>query len=196
MENFVPFILYVVATLYTPGPNTIMSMVNARQYGFKNSIPFYIGISTAFTIIIFGCGYFNLFLFNIMPKIEKLIRIFGALYMLYLACKVAFGKKKGIGTFGNGTNTYLSGLSMQFLNPKLIIFGITVMGTFIIPYYKSAVALMLFSLLLSLIALTSNMCWGLFGSLLQGFIKKYDKQFNMVMGLFLVYCAASILGIV
>lgn len=196
MENFIPFILYVVTTVYTPGPNTIMSMVNARQFGFKNSLPFYMGIFTAFIVVMFGCGYFNLFLFNIMPKIEKLIRIFGALYMLYLAYKVAFGKNKGLSTLGNGTNTYLSGLSMQFLNPKVIILGITVMGTFIIPYYKSAVALIIFSLLLSLIALSANLCWGLFGSLLQGFIKKYDKQFNMVMGILLVYCAASILGIV
>lgn len=196
MQNLIPFILYVVATVYTPGPNTILSMVNARQYGFKNSLPFYLGIFTGFTVVMFGCGYFNLFLFTIMPKIEKFIRIIGALYMLYLAYSVAFGRKKGTNVFGNGTNTYISGLSMQFLNPKVIILGITVMGTFIIPYYKSGVALILFSLLLSLIALSANLCWGIFGSLLQNFIKRYDRQFNFVMGLLLIYCAASILGIV
>lgn len=196
MENFIPFILYVLASVYTPGPNTILSMVNARQYGFKSSLPFYMGIFTGFTVVMFGCSYFNLFLFTIMPKIEKFIRIVGAIYMLYLAYKVAFGRKKGTNAFGNGTNNYLSGLSMQFLNPKVIILGITVMGTFIIPYYKSGIELILFSLLLSLVALSANLCWGLFGSLLQGFIKKYDKQFNLVMGILLVYCAASILNIV
>lgn len=195
MENFFSFILFVVTTVYTPGPNTIMSMANAKQYGFKNSIPFYMGIFTGFTIVMFGTGYFNLFLFSIMPKIEIFIRIVGALYMLYLAYRVAFGRKKGTYAFGNGTNTYFSGFSMQFLNPKVILLGITVMGTFIIPYYKSAAELILFSLLLSMIALSANLCWGLFGSLLQGFIKKYDKQFNLVMGLLLAYCAASILGI-
>lgn len=196
MENFIPFILYVFATVYTPGPNTILSMVNARQYGFKNSLPFYMGIFTGFTIVMLACSYFNLFLFSMMPKIEKLVSIFGAIYMLYLAYRVAFGRKKGEDSLSKGTNTYLSGLTMQFLNPKVIILGITVMGTFIIPYYKSSIALILFSLFLSTVALSANLSWGLFGALMQNFLTKYDRQINLIMGLLLVYCAASISGLI
>lgn len=196
MNHFIPFILYVLAILITPGPNTILSMVNAKQYGFKNSFPFYTGIFTGFIIVMIACSYFNLFLFNLMPKIEVVIRILGTLYMLYLAYKVAFGRKKGKGIVNKGTNTYLSGLTMQFFNPKVILFGITVIGTFIIPYYKSGFALILFSLFLALLAFCINLCWGLFGALLQNFLTKYDKQFNIIMGLLLVYCAISISGLI
>jgi threonine/homoserine/homoserine lactone efflux protein len=194
--NSIPFILYVVATLFTPGPNTILSMVNAKQYGFKNSFPFYMGIFSGFIIVMIASSYFNLFLFNLMPKIEKLISILGALYMLYLAYKISFGRKKVRDVDTKKTNTYLVGLAIQFFNPKVILFGITVVGTFIIPYYKSGSALILFSLFLTLVAFAANLCWGLFGALLQNFLTKYDKPFNIIMGLLLVYCAISISGLI
>lgn len=196
MNNPIPFLLYVVATLFTPGPNTILSMVNARQYGFKNSFPFYMGVFSGFITVMIACSYFNLFLFNFMPKIEKFISIFGTIYMLFLAYKIAFGRKKLRDVYNKKTNTYLAGLTMQFLNPKVLIFGMTVMGTFVIPNYKSEFILMLFSLFTALIAFTANLSWGIFGALLQNFLTKYDKQFNIIMGLLLVYCAISISGFI
>jgi threonine/homoserine/homoserine lactone efflux protein len=196
LNNPIPFLLYVVATLFTPGPNTILSMVNARQYGFKNSFPFYMGVFSGFITVMIGCSYFNLFLFNFMPKIEKLVSIFGTIYMLFLAYMIAFGRKKLRDVNNKKTNTYLAGLTMQFLNPKVLIFGMTVMGTFVIPNYKSGFILILFSLFTALIGLTANLSWGLFGAMLQNFLAKYDKQFNIIMGLLLVYCAISISGFI
>ena len=95
MINLIPFLSYVFVTTFTPGPNNILSMVNAKQYGFKNSFRFNLGILTGFIILMIACSYFNLFLFNLMPKIEHFVGIFGAIYMLYLAYKIAFGTNIG-----------------------------------------------------------------------------------------------------
>lgn len=196
MINLIPFLSYVFITTFTPGPNNILSMTNAKKYGFKNSFRFNLGILTGFIIIMIACSYFNLFLFNLMPKIEHFVGIFGAVYILYLAYKVAFDTKTAAASSKKGTNTYLAGLTMQFFNPKVILYGITVIATFIIPYYKSDFALILFSLLLSFIGFVSTLCWALFGALFQNFLTKYNKQFNIVMGLLLVYCAISISGLI
>ena len=196
MINLIPFLSYVFVTTFTPGPNNILSMVNAKRYGFKNSFPFNLGVLTGFIIIMIACSYFNLFLFNLMPKIEHIVGILGAVYMLYLAYKITFGTKAGTEITSKKTNTYLAGLTMQFVNPKVILYGITVIATFITPHYKSGLALILFSLILSLIGFVSTLCWALFGALFQNFLTKYNKQFNIIMGLLLVYCAVSISGFI
>lgn len=196
MDNLIPFFSYVFVATFTPGPNNILSMVNAKKYGFKNSFRFNLGILTGFIILMIACSYFNLFLFDLMPKIEHYVGIFGSAYMLYLAYKVTFSKKETTELANKKTNTYLAGLTMQFVNPKVILYGITVIATFIIPYYKSNFVLILFSLLLAFLGFISTLCWGLFGALFQNFLTKYNKQFNIVMGLLLVYCAVSISGLI
>jgi len=196
MIKLIPFLSYVFVTSFTPGPNNILSMVNAKKYGFKNSFRFNLGVFTGFIILMIACSYFNLFLFNVMPKIEHFVGIFGAVYMLYLAYKVAFSTKLGTHLANKKTNTYIAGLTMQFFNPKVILYGITVIATFIIPYYKSDFTLILFSLFLAFIGFISTLCWALFGALFQNFLSKYNKQFNLVMGLLLVYCAISISGLI
>jgi threonine/homoserine/homoserine lactone efflux protein len=196
MVNLIPFLSYVFVGTFTPGPNNILSMVNAKRYGFKNSFPFILGVFTGFTILMIACSFFNMFLFDFMPSIEQYVGIFGAAYMLYLAYKVAFVTKTGTKHTSKQTNTYFIGLTMQFLNPKAILYGITVMATFITPYYKSFYTLILFSFFLAIIGLVSILCWSIFGSLFQNFLTKYDKPFNFVMGLLLVYCAISISGLI
>ena len=131
-----------------------------------------------------------------MPKIEHFIGIFGAVYMIYLAYKVTFDTKIGTDSTKKATNTYLAGLTMQFFNPKVILYGITVIATFITPYYKSNFALIFFSLFLAFIGFVATLCWALFGALFQNFLTKYNKQFNIVMGLLLIYCAISISGLI
>jgi cysteine/O-acetylserine efflux protein len=196
MINLIPFLSYVFVTSFTPGPNNILSMVNAKRYGFKNSFRFNLGILIGFIILMIACSYFNLFLFSLMPKIEHFVGIFGAVYMLYLALKVAFGTKIGTDVDNKATNTFFAGLTMQFFNPKVILYGITVIATFITPYYKSSTALIFFSLFLAFIGFSATLCWALFGALLQNFLTKYNKQFNLIMGLLLVYCAISITGLI
>jgi len=78
------------------------------------------------------------------------------------------------------------------LNIKIILYGITAISSFIIPYYKSSISLILFSILLAFVGFLGTSCWAAFGAIFQKFISNYEKQFNIVMSLLLVYCAVSI----
>ena len=196
MINLISFLSYVFVTAFTPGPNNIMSMINAKQYGFKKSLNFNLGIFVGFIIIMIACSYFNLILFNIMPKIEGFVGVFGAIYMLYLAYKIVFSTDISTDMDNKRTNTFFVGLKLQFVNPKVILYGITTIATFIIPIYKSNFALILFAMFLAFIGFIGTLCWALFGALFQNFLTKYNKQFNIVMGLLLVYCSISISGLI
>ncbi|MBF0545132.1 MAG: LysE family transporter [Candidatus Riflebacteria bacterium] len=195
MLNQIPFLSYVFVTTFTPGPNNILSMLNAKKYGFRSSFPFSLGVFTGFIILLIASSYFNLFLFSLMPKIEHFVGIFGATYMFYLAYKTAISTNNENDLADIKSNNYLTGLVMQFFNPKAILFVITVVANFIIPNYKSSIVLILFSLLLAFIGFIANLSWALFGALMQDFLTKYNKQFNIIMSVLLVYCAISISGI-
>jgi cysteine/O-acetylserine efflux protein len=192
MANLLPFLSYVFVTTFTPGPNNIMSMSNANQFGFRKTQRFIMGVSAGFAVIMLICSYFNLLLYNVMPKIKVVMGILGALYMVYLAFKIIMSKPHAEEGKNEKLNSFLSGLALQFVNPKVILYGITVIGNFVIPYSKSGISLLLFSLFLAFVGFLATSCWAVFGVLFQQVLAKYEKPFNVIMSLLLVYSAVSI----
>jgi threonine/homoserine/homoserine lactone efflux protein len=118
--------------------------------------------------------------------------IIGAVYILWLAWKTYNSTPHSESKNEKHTNTFLSGLLLQFVNPKVILYGITTVSTFIVPYYRSVFALASFSVFLAFMGFVATCCWALFGSLFQKFLIKNDKVVNIIMTLLLVYCAVSL----
>jgi threonine/homoserine/homoserine lactone efflux protein len=176
-------------------------MVNASRDGFKKTFGFLTGVFTGFLTLLLLSSYFNLVLFNLMPKIKFFMSIVGAVYMIYLAIKIMKSKpataddNTNSGKTKRKVNSFETGLAMQFVNPKGVLYCITVVANFIIPYYKSSLSLLLFSIFLALVGFSSLCCWALFGSLFNRLIVKHYKPFNIAMGLLLIYSAYSISGI-
>jgi len=211
MFNLGAFLSYVFVVTFTPGPNNIMSMANGSKFGYKKTLQFISGVTTGFFIIMILSSYFNLLLFNLMPKVKIFMSILGSGYMAYLAIRIIKSSEHDdenddeqitdedkihkLNKDKNNLNSFFTGITMQFLNPKAILYGITVVSNFIIPFYKSNITLILFSIFLAFVAFISNSSWALFGSLFNKFLSKYRKQFNLVMGLLLIYSAISISGI-
>lgn len=195
---------------FTPGPNNILAMANASKFGFKKSLRFCLGVFTGFFVIMLISSYFNLLFFTLIPKVNVFMQLLGAGFMLYLAFKIMHTKgeepqevEDGLeesnhitaGFKNKKMNLFLTGFSLQFINPKGILYAITVVSNFIIPYYNSNIALFLFSFLLSFVGILSTASWALFGSIFNKFLSSYQKQFNIVMGLLLIYSALSISGL-
>ncbi len=192
MLNIAAFTSYVLVTTFTPGPNNIMSMSNASRYGFKNSLKFNIGIFFGFFIIIALCSFFSMALYRLIPTIKPIMTYCGAIYIFWLAWKTLKSKPHSENDNTKRTNTFLAGLLLQFVNPKVILYGVTTVSTFIVPYYKSVLVLMSFSVFLAFVGFVATCCWSLFGSVFQKFLSKNNKGFNVIMALLLVYCGVSL----
>ncbi len=181
MFNLTAFLSYVLVVSFTPGPNVVLSMVNANKFGFRKTFKFLLGIFLGFFIIMFISNYFNLLLFNVIPKIKPFMGILGAAYMTFLAILII--KKQGYirrEKLIERLNSFFTGLSLQFINPKLILYAITVSSNFIVPYYKSNMILLFFTIFLSSLILISVSLWALFGALFKRFLSRYRKPFNLV----------------
>lgn len=190
----VSFLLFVVVTSFTPGPNNMMAMAFANKNGFKKTTTFCIGVGFGFFVIILCCLLFNRLLLSLIPAIELPLSLFGVGYMLYLAFKILMSKDSGSNNDGKAhTNLFLIGALLQFINPKAILYGITVVSTFILPYYTSMSSYLFLSAFLGIVGIMSTFTWSLLGSMLQTFVKQYQKPFNILMALLLVYSAFTIL---
>ncbi len=87
---------------------------------------------------------------------------------------------------------FKDGFALQFVNPKVILYGITIMSTFILPNYTSYIILVFVAVSLALVALLSTSTWGLCGATFHKLLKKHGKVVNIVMALLLVYTAVSL----
>lgn len=138
------FSLFVFISSFTPGPNNFLAMTYANQHGLKSSIKFCFGVAFGFFIITSLCSFFNIILINILPIIEFPLKILGVAYMLYLAFKILNSKSSANTNEKSNKNLFLVGIMLQFVNPKGILFGLTVVSTFILPYYNSYSSYLLF----------------------------------------------------
>lgn len=185
--------IYAIVASFTPGPNNLMSLYYANQFGFKKSIRFSLGVFAGFLIILGLCAAFSTTLSLVFPKIEWVMKVIGFIYLMYLAYKILKSTSSTSTSFSEKNNSFPAGMLLQFLNPKGVIYSLTVIATFITPYYHTFIGQALWVVILALIAFLGTVCWALFGSVFNQFISRHEKIFNIVMALLLVYTAFSIL---
>ena len=191
MFNWVSFLTYAVVTAITPGPNNIMSMSNGSRKGFKGALPFNLGIWVGFSVVMLLCTIFCSILSTFIPKIKLPMLIVGAAYMPYLAWET-FRSSDNIEE-DHSRDGFLSGLLLQFINPKIYIYCMMSMEAYILPFYNgNAPALFGFAMLLAFIGFAFTLCWSAFGSVFKYLFSKHAKLVNTIMALLLVYCAVSL----
>lgn len=191
MFHLSDFVIYCFVTAYTPGANNLLSMSNAIRLGFRRSFRFNLGILAGFAVVMSICATFSATIFAFLPKVKIVMQILGAAYMLYLAWKV--WKSSGeLSTDSGKEASFLSGMLLQFANPKIYIYAITAMSLYILPVYHSTMALIGFTVILTLIGASGSFVWAMFGSIFCRFLSKHTKVVNAIMALLLVYCAVSL----
>ena len=89
-------------------------------------------------------------------------------------------------------NGVVSGMLLQFVNPKGILYGITAFSSFVLPYYDSFMALAVSIGVLSAVAYAGTCFWALFGAVFRRFLQNHHTAANASMALLLVWCAASL----
>jgi cysteine/O-acetylserine efflux protein len=190
--NFSALFSYILLTAFTPGPNNVMALTNASRDGLKRTLPFLAGIIAGFIVVIAACAAFSSLLYDFIPSIKPVMVLIGAAYILRLAWTVWRDKpyegKNGIAQ----ANSFSSGMLLQFINVKVILYGITAMSSYILPHYRDVAAVAFFAMLLSAIGASGCLSWAVFGAAFEKVFNKYRKVLNLIMALLLGYCAVSL----
>lgn len=188
---FSAFLVFTFITAFTPGPNNILALSSGIRYGFRQSAPTVAGICLGLSCVMLICGMAVFSLSSLSENFINAMKYIGCLYMLWLAWTIATAK----GTAGTTETVsgFFSGFILQFLNIKIIVFGLAAFSGFILPYDDSYGGVALFVLVSSLIASAGVLSWALAGAALQRFFGHQARAVNVVMGLMLVGCAVSLL---
>lgn len=132
---------------------------------------------------VFPCGY--------RSGNHSFAQLGGAAYILWLAWKIATSPAADEKVRPKPVGFWVS-FGLQFVNVKIILYGITALSTFVLPQTQALNWVIGVSILLALIGTFGNVCWALAGHLFQRAFRHYGRQLNIILALLLVYCAVRI----
>ncbi|MGW7976883.1 LysE family translocator [Staphylococcus xylosus] len=188
--NILSFLFYTFLVTATPGPTNIDILNTIKSKGRPAGVKYTYGAIIAFIVLLVISTILNTLLSQIMPSILFIMKFIGSLYMLYLVYTLF--KIHNNNESNKNIGSFKSGFTLQFLNPKVITFTMTVIPTFVLKNYNSIFTISIFVIIISIIALFSFSLWVLFGLLLQSFLQRYELLVNMIMAIFLIYAAIMV----
>ena len=194
-ELILPFLTYAIATTMTPGPNNITSTAAGMKLGFRGTLPYLLGIVCGFFAIMILTGMLTNILSDLNPIVMISLKWIGVAYIIWLALAPFItydSKKKGK---RDSTYTFLSGLTLQIVNIKVILYGTTIYSTFAALIGTSSISVTVSAFLLASLAFTSIIIWTIIGSTLSKYFenKFFYFIFNGVLAILLIMIAVSIL---
>jgi threonine/homoserine/homoserine lactone efflux protein len=185
---------FAVLTCGTPGPNNLMLTASGANFGVRRTFPHLLGVALGQPVlqIVLALGLHPLF--ERFPLLRLGLQIFGSLYLLWLAWRVAIAGAPGDPASRGRPLTMLEGLGFQFLNPKAWMMGISAISLFSqegINYWPSQIAVML---MFVVVALPTCFVWVLFGNQLGNWISSEQgwRRLNGSLGVLTALCVVML----
>ncbi len=188
------FLIYCVIITFTPGPTNIVILSTVQGFGIKKAMEYTYGATIAFGALLAISAILNTVLVVVIPKILIIMQIIGSLYILYLAYQIY--NMDTSGSTVEQVATFRTGFIMQFVNPKVVLFTMTVIPSFVMPYYTEYHILTIFVAVITIVGFLAFVTWVLFGAIFKDLLLKYQKLVNISMSLFLIYSAIIGSGLV
>lgn len=191
---FIEMTITAALTVWSPGPNNILLLSTASKYGIRKNLKLFLGIWSGSLSLMCLCGIFCSTLSSIIPGIQPILKYIGAAYILYLAWQT-FRRKPPQNEAAQKEPSYFTGLFLQLLNVKIMVYGLTMFSSFILPYENRLPMLFLFAVYLMILGAIGNLLWAFAGNILKQFYTEHYRQMNAAMALLLLWCACRIIGI-
>ena len=195
MDLLLPLLSYAVVTTFTPGPNNISASATGMRLGYRRTLPYLLGMLAGFIIIMMASGVLTDLASRAYDGILPWLRWVGAAYIVWLAVSLFLPSRHGEEKAAARSARWHEGLLLQLVNPKVILYGLTIYSSFHEILAPSIPALVVSAVLLSLLGFSAVSLWALVGStfsrLLTGKVARL--AYTIVMALLLLYSAVGII---
>ena len=142
--HLLALITFAFVGAFTPGPNNIMLMTSGANVGFVRTIPHMLGVIFGFAFMLILVGFGLLQFFQTYPQLEKVLQMVSAVYLLYLAYKIASSKSVDNVNGDYKPMSFLQAASFQWVNPKGWSMALSVMSIYAISSDMFSVFLIAF----------------------------------------------------
>ena len=186
--DLLSLIIFGFVTALTPGPNNITASYSGFNFGYKKTLPLILAVIFGWTSLLIVMNTGLILIFRQYPIIQEIIRIFGSIFLVYLAYLISFSKpSKGMPI--KNPITFSKAFVLQFVNPKSLVVSMTTVSIFIDPinYLRDSIIVISFFFLMAVISINS---WCLIGMYLRNFAtsEKFIRNFNYTMSFLLIVC--------
>lgn len=188
----ISFLAYAFTTALTPGPNNFLTLNTVGRFGIKRSWPMMLGILAGIGVIMTLTAILSSLLAAWIPQLSVIARYLGAVYILYLAYKIWTSPAPSIDPTQKAPR-FVTGMVLQFLNVKIILYAITSLNSFVLPITQNPWVVAGYALLLTSISGISLVIWAGLGALLTQIMQKHYRIINAVLALILVESAITLL---
>lgn len=192
------FIPACFALNMTPGPNNLLSLNNARRYGFKSALIGGLGRISAFSIMIALAASGLAVVLYASETLFFAIKLFGALYLLWLAFNLWRSESSPVSD--NSDRTNLVGLVKQEFalaagNPKAILIFTAFLPQFVDVALDVDHQFMVLGCTFIVLEMFAISIYALFGLYLRHWFTKPKmvRRFNRASAMFLSYSGANLL---
>ncbi|MFD0470267.1 LysE family translocator [Nonomuraea thailandensis] len=129
-------VLVALGMVLSPGPNMMYLVSRSTSQGRRAGIISLAGVAAGFLVYLVGANLGLAVVFSAFPGLLTVIRIAGAMYLLWLAWKTL--KPGGVSVFAtrevppdSPRRLFLMGLMTNLLNPKIALLYVSVLPQFI-----------------------------------------------------------------
>ncbi|MFB2746072.1 LysE family translocator [Aeromonas veronii] len=192
MEWYVTLFGFAVLTCGTPGPNNLMLTASGANFGVRRTLPHLLGVGLGQPVLqlVLALGLYPLF--ERWPLLRLGLQIFGSLYLLWLAWKVATASGPAEGN--RPLIPAHQGAMLQLLNPKAWMMALSAISGFTLAgeaYWPSALWVLV---IFFITGLYTGAFWVLFGAQVRQIIRTARgwRRFNLGMGLATAACVGMI----
>ena len=188
LHIFLAMVVFAFAMAFTPGPNNIMLAASGVNFGFARTIPHMAGVTLGFVVLMLACGVGVGLVFAAVPALQLALKIAGALYMLWLAFKIATAHRARDDGGGRARPfNFWQAAAFQWINPKAVVAVLGALALYMRPGQEARdlpVILAVFGLMTA----GSVATWTGFGVALRRFLRDpaHARLFNIAMALLLV----------
>lgn len=186
-ETLLALVIYAFVASITPGPNNLMLLASGVNFGFRLTIPHIFGIGVGFVVLLLAVGFGLGAVLTAFPALHMVLKVAGAVYLLYLAWKIAMSRSMDSKGEQNARPlTFLDAAAFQWVNPKAWVMAITAMAVYSNPD-KPFLSVLVISAAFGIVNFPCVSVWAGFGTALRGFLADPVrlKWFNIAMGLML-----------
>ena len=191
LHGFVAFLIYVLINAFTPGPGNILVLNTMTNYGWKRGKRLFLGVFLGYFTVQTICGIFTFALGNLLPVFLSGMRYVGIVYITWLAIHIARSKPQSENEGKKAS--FLSGFMLQLVNVKIYLFGITAISSYVAPYSKSFISILLAEGFIATVGTIASLTWIFAGKIFQKTYMKHFKLVNIILGFFLMICVVSLI---
>jgi len=141
LETFFAFFLASTLLAIVPGPDNLFVLTQSALYGRLSGLVVVLGLCTGLIVHTMAVAFGVAVIFQASALAFTLLKICGALYLLYLAWQVFLAAPETFETQNNGRKglgaLYRRGIIMNVTNPKVSIFFLAFLPQFADPQHGS-----------------------------------------------------------